>query len=119
MTETCQQGEPMPETCQRCGETGEDRRTLWMACFYSMDELDMPVEQVAIVGKFAQKTGACETRLGTLPIFTPADDAKERQWPFYRLRVCKACRGSWLGAIEDWYTAEAAEDDVGEILRGE
>lgn len=30
------------ETCQRCGEDGYDRRTLWMKCFYAMAELNIP-----------------------------------------------------------------------------
>lgn len=33
------------EKCQRCGEDGEDRRTLWMACFYEMIELGLPFEK--------------------------------------------------------------------------
>jgi hypothetical protein len=30
------------EKCQRCGEVGEDRRTLRMECFYAMEELGLP-----------------------------------------------------------------------------
>lgn len=34
----------MSETCQRCGDDGDDRRTLWMACLYEMNELGLPFE---------------------------------------------------------------------------
>ncbi len=30
------------EECQRCKDIDEDRRTLEMACFYNMNELDVP-----------------------------------------------------------------------------
>lgn len=32
----------MNETCQRCGNPGEDRRTLLMGCFYRLEELGIP-----------------------------------------------------------------------------
>lgn len=32
------------EECQRCREIDEDRRTLEMACFYDMNELDVPLK---------------------------------------------------------------------------
>jgi len=32
----------MNEVCVRCGEVGQDRRTLRMECFYQMDELSVP-----------------------------------------------------------------------------
>lgn len=36
----------MSEKCQRCGEIGEDRRTLIMKCFYQMDEdKDIPFKK--------------------------------------------------------------------------
>jgi hypothetical protein len=64
----------MSAQCDRCGEIGEDRRTLWMACFYAMDEL--PVE-------FTVQTIGDRT--------------------FYTLCVCKGCRASWMTCISDWY----------------
>jgi hypothetical protein len=40
------------ERCMRCGEEGEDRRTLWMACFYEMKELGIPfMEQFLILAR--------------------------------------------------------------------
>lgn len=62
------------EKCQRCGEVDEDRRTLSMACFYDMSELNIPFKQEEIDG------------VG-----------------FYTLRVCKNCRGSWMGSIQKWF----------------
>ena len=68
------------DLCVRCGAIGEDRRTLWMACFYEMNELAVPFSQVAI-----------ELSCG------------RGDQHFYTLRVCKACRASWMSAIEDWF----------------
>jgi hypothetical protein len=34
----------MIEECQRCKDIDEDRRTLEMACFYDMREMDVPLE---------------------------------------------------------------------------
>lgn len=62
------------EICQKCKEPGHDRRTLWMACFYEMSELGLPLEQVHIADRI-----------------------------FYTLRVCKDCRASWMGSIKDWF----------------
>lgn len=66
------------ETCQRCKETDEDRRTLWMACFYEMNELGIPFEQIGL------------SHLGSLR-------------HFYTLRVCKTCRADWMQAIQQWF----------------
>lgn len=68
----------MSEKCQKCGEEGEDRRTLWMACFYEMNELGLPFELV--------KT--------------------EKHGQFYTLRVCKDCRAGWMKAIKEWFFKE-------------
>jgi hypothetical protein len=70
-------------TCVRCGVTDDpDLRTLWMACFYAMEELAIPFE---------------DTKLG------------ERR--FYTLRVCKGCRASWLAAIEAWFSEKPETED--------
>ena len=66
------------ETCQRCGENDYDRRTLWMACLYNMNELSIPFENKDI-----------ETEHGTRN--------------FYTLRVCKDCRADWMQAIKKWF----------------
>lgn len=75
------------EKCQRCGAVGQDRRTLWMACFYQMDELGLP---------FGEKTMLWE-------------DSKYKQH-FYTLRVCKGCRAEWMGAIVAWFKNRRAEN---------
>ena len=64
------------ERCDRCKELGQDRRTLWMCCFYDMCEFDVPFEE---------------------------KEVGER--PFYTLRVCKGCRGDWIMAIQEWFHA--------------
>ena len=61
--------------CQRCGEDGYDRRTLRMACFYEMGELDIPFEKSE-----------------------PKDGNR-----FYTLLVCKNCRADWMQAIKEWF----------------
>lgn len=73
----------MGEKCQRCEKVGEDRRTLWMACFYQMNELGLPFEEIKMTG-----TG---------------DGHELYDYPFYRLRVCKQCRADWLATIKHWF----------------
>jgi hypothetical protein len=79
------------ERCMRCGEEGEDRRTLWMACFYEMKELGIPfMEQFLILAKTKDLDLAiCKGELTPQPIYT--------------LRVCKACRAGWMAAISAWF----------------
>lgn len=64
----------MEEICQRCSDKDYDHRTLWMACFYEMNELGLPFKQV-----------------------------KVEDLLFYTLRVCKKCRAEWMGAIQSWF----------------
>lgn len=74
------------ETCQRCGEKDEDRRTLWMACFYAMNELGLPFEENEV----------------------SKDHAK-----FFTLRVCKDCRAAWMGAIKKWFYDKPVKESFG------
>jgi hypothetical protein len=74
----------MSEECQRCKENGEDRRTLYMTCFYEMAELGLPFDNQDMF----------ET-----------SDPRENPVNFYTLRVCKECRSEWLHAIQDWFNA--------------
>jgi len=67
------------EECVRCNEVDEDRRTLWMACFYQMNELELPFEKQIIT------------------------DKEDRKHNFFTLRVCKRCRADWMEAIRDWF----------------
>lgn len=94
----------MSETCQRCQSVGEDRRTLWMACFYAMHELSVPFEQASVHGVVCAKTG--EEELPMLKMTVPAwaePKGESRHHSFYTLRVCKRCRGEWMAAIERWF----------------
>lgn len=66
----------MSDICVRCGDVGEDRRTLWMACLYAMEELKLPFDIVEM-----------------------------KPQRMYTLLVCKDCRASWMKAIKAWFDA--------------
>lgn len=95
------------EKCARCGEVDQDRRTLWMACFYSMEELHVPFEKIAISGQVVTVVG--EKRMKgfedfPVPVFSEPDKDKPPDlYQLYTLRVCKGCRADWMGAIKGWY----------------
>lgn len=97
------------EKCQRCGEIGEDRRTLQMACFYAMEEMGIPFEQVFVTGKkFAFKgTKEIRAREGGFPPLTVPEYAKKASGKvdaaYYLLRVCKECRSDWMATIKNWF----------------
>lgn len=74
------------EICQRCGYKDYDRRTLWMACLYEMSELGLPFEEKEV----------------------SKDCAK-----FFTLRVCKDCRGDWMGAIKKWFNTKPERESCG------
>ncbi len=74
------------EECLRCKEVGEDRRTLWMACFYDMSELGLPFNN-----QFMLYPDDSE------------EDGKETTHNFYTLRVCKQCRSDWMHFIKMWF----------------
>lgn len=73
----------MPDefTCQRCGVVDQDLRTLWHSCLYAMEETGLP---------FAKR----DEKLSDSPSVGRS---------FYTLRVCKACRASWMAAIAAWF----------------
>ena len=91
------------ERCVKCGKIGQDRRTLWMKCFYAMDELKVPFKQVVIKGILQEVKKIEKTQFGNFPTFKDVVDAKEDQYKFFTLRVCKECRASWLDTIEKWF----------------
>lgn len=94
------------EKCVRCGDVGYDRRTLWMACLYAMNELSVPFEETQIRGVQTAKTGVKElqTLRMTVPVFAePPVDAEPNDYRFFTLRVCKDCRGDWMHVIEAWF----------------
>lgn len=80
------------EKCQRCEETDEDRRTLWMSCFYDMNELGLPFKQEELISSVNH------------------GDRLELGRSFYTLTVCKRCRADWMLAIKDWFN-EAPPDN--------
>jgi hypothetical protein len=82
------------EPCQRCAEVDHDRRTLWMACFYEMGELEIPFEVVELA--------------------VNGDPTDKRR--FFTLRVCKRCRAEWMASIKDWFDTKPhdRENQIGE-----
>lgn len=109
--------EDLGELCVRCGEHGEDRRTLLMSCFYAMEELGVPFKEMKIEGESFNRTGSKELWFGDdieeqkrkgfrphlTPVYSEEATGKVTNKNFYTLRVCKACRSSWLGVIKDWF----------------
>lgn len=97
------------EPCQRCGDIGEDRRTLTMACFYAMNELNLPFVQAAIEGSWKNFSHTERTLYGQRAQFHAAEGAA-REHQFYTLRVCKPCRASWMAGIQRWFNAPCIDD---------
>jgi hypothetical protein len=75
------------EKCARCGLEGQDRRTLWMACFYEMRELGIPFDQVAV------------------SVEPPRGEGSAYPVKIFTMRVCKGCRSEWMLAIKAWFQA--------------
>ena len=102
----------MSEKCVRCGEIEEDRRTLWMSCFYAMEELGIPFEE-----KPQFSVNLEDLTTAQPPVSIPLKDGKKitlhpgtfkcsgelHPMLFYTLRVCKNCRADWLEAIRQWF----------------
>ena len=116
-TEVERDAADMGELCVRCGEYGEDRRTLFHSCFYAMEELGVPFEEMKIEGESFQRTGSKELWFGDdieeqkrkgfrphmTPVYSEAATGQIKNRTFYTLRVCKACRSSWMGVLKDWF----------------
>lgn len=107
------------ETCDRCGNPGADRRTLWMACFYSMEELGLPFTQRMLFHAnteelekasepFAPEIGGQRI---VLQSGTVRCSGELRPQSLYTLRVCKRCRGEWMAAIRTWFHATPEGED--------
>lgn len=108
------------EKCARCGEAGDDRRTLWMSCLYDMGELGIPLEQRSIRGTVHAYEGErylIEPAEGRPGIVVPAFAVEPMGEPValssFVMRVCKGCRADWMRAIRDWYV------DPPKVERGE
>ena len=93
------------ERCQKCGEAGEDRRTLWMACLYEMGELGLPFGQIKLRGTAHAYKGEKQIDGTKISIAQFADEPKgpPRDHAFFTLRVCKNCRSTWMAAIRNWF----------------
>jgi hypothetical protein len=72
------------DRCQRCNSEEQDLRTLWMACFYEMDELGLPFSHTAVDGR-----------------------------RFYTLRVCKDCRADWMKEQQEWFVRTKTQENTG------
>jgi len=103
------------EKCCRCGEEGEDRRTLHMACFYAMEELGLPFEKEVLFHaelkdlkkvkdpvSFDLKHGEKPFKLTIAP-GTVKCKGELTPHQLYTLRVCKDCRADWMQAIKEWF----------------
>ncbi len=93
----------MSERCVRCGEEGEDRRTLWHSCMYAMNELNVPFEEVRVTGHVYAKTGIKELLPSLMAPTFSNDPSREFNGVMFTLRVCKKCRSDWMSAIERWF----------------
>ena len=100
------------EKCQRCGELGEDRRTIRMDCFYDMEELDIPLEQEVLlhadIKDLKKKKDPTVLRLDSgksinLGGGTVTTKGELRPQNLYTMRVCKKCRADWMDAIKHWF----------------
>lgn len=100
------------EKCERCGEAGDDRRTLWMSCLYDMSELGIPLKQRSIRGTVHAYEGEryliepAEGRPGiAVPSFADEPMGEPVALSTFTIRVCKRCRADWMLAVRDWYAA--------------
>lgn len=98
-------GEDQGEKCVRCGDTGYDRRTLWMACMYAMNELSIPLERCQLNGTRHKYEGEkmLESFRLSIPQFAEEPSGEPAKRNFFTLRVCKGCRAEWMSAIERWF----------------
>ena len=111
------------DKCMRCGEVGEDRRTLWMSCFYAMEELGIPFETEVL---FAADLADCTPAKAPVSIDLPGPGKKKinlqsgtvtctgelKPRVLYTLRVCKDCRAEWLTCIADWFVCQKRIDNT-------
>ena len=102
------------ETCQRCFEVGEDRRTLRMSCFYNMSEMGLPFTQQVFFQTDHEKLVKKDDPVGitvngsvlNLKAGTVTTEEPLTPHSFFTLRVCKKCRGDWLESISAWFKDE-------------
>lgn len=102
------------EICAKCGVLGVDRRTLWMACFYAMNETGVPFEQLALHGVVLKPVEPKQyTQFGSpvfeRPPFGSYLESQSNLHPVFTLRVCKGCRAGWIDAIKQWFRAPVTD----------
>jgi hypothetical protein len=96
----------MPESgdkCARCGKVGEDRRTIFAACLYAMEETGIPFEQCRITGEWHNHSGYKDVIGHRVATFE--DKGTPTQNSFYTVLVCKDCRADFLDAMKQWFFA--------------
>jgi hypothetical protein len=99
------------EKCDRCGEVGQDRRTLWMACLYKMSELGLPFEEIAVRGHSRlYKSDDEVSAFVNEDLGAPPKQILNR---FYLLTVCKDCRADWMNAIKRWFKEKPDREGTG------
>lgn len=76
------------DKCQVCHAYGEDKRNLIVKCFYEIKE---------VVPEALNLREA---------------DVDEALRDFYYLRICKSCRGDFLGKMKEWRDARVALQDT-------
>lgn len=111
------------EKCARCGEIGEDRRTLWMACFYAMEELGVPFENQILFHADTKDLEKAKEPVGIevgsrkekiiLQSGTVRSKGELTPQALYTLRVCKECRADWMDAIKSWYSRVPEKQSTG------
>lgn len=111
------------EKCDRCGEVGQDRRTLWMACLYDMWELGLPFEEIAVRGVSKNVTqgrpprgsfgNEAVTAFLKEPAEIPSGDKAYILNRFFTLRVCKDCRADWMQVIQGWFDTKPRRESTG------
>lgn len=105
------------EICQRCGEKDYDRRTLWIACFYAMQELEIPfVRELLFHTDFRElKKSKKPFQHKDIVLQSGTFKTKGELTPqeMYTLRVCKDCRADWMQAIKMWFKTKPIRESCG------
>jgi hypothetical protein len=104
----------MDEKCARCGDVGEDRRTLFHACFYEMAELGVPFETHILFHADPEALVKAQDPVSLSPLTghsvniaagTVKTNGELTPHKMYTLRVCKNCRADWLASVKGWFNS--------------
>ena len=111
------------EICQRCGEIEEDRRTLYTACFYELNELGLPFSyQILFHAKLEDLEPAkppdeillSDSKVFRLTYGTVTCKGELEPTKFYTLRICKHCRADWMQSMVQWFRAPVTRSEPDE-----